>query len=329
MIDGGRSVVDGPRWKELSSGSLPGLSWWAMKLKHLFAAGLLSLLSVGAQAASDFSTSVQPFIGEKEETALNALTLDASYTGGSEFKFVHKGRGSATTFRSHFEYTHRIPISGPWHFQIGVDYDRLDFGGSALRTLPGTLQTVNVPIGISYMVDGNVGFLVEMRPGFNFEQSITRGAVDVPFNIGGGIPLVEGKLYGVWGVGTSILRRYPVIPVVGVVWLINDDLRLLAYLPEPKIVYDVTKDLSLWAGGEIIANSFKVGKMSREHLSNTVVDYQEYRVGAGLSFSPCKDWTLTAGAGCSVQRSFDFWRAKESYTAEPAPYARIQLTGTF
>lgn len=296
--------------------------------RFLAAAALFTSSLAGGHAGMQCTSEVLAPEMEKANN-LNVVNLDASFTAASEFRFVHKGRGFASTFRSHFEYLHRIPLSGPWHLQLGVDYERFDFGGSALRTLPSTLQATTIPLGIAYLVEGHVGFLAEIRPGFYFSQSVSRGAINVPFHIGGGIPLIDGKLYGTWGVATSFLRRYPVIPVVGVVWLISDEWRLLAYLPEPKLVYDATSSLQLWAGGEIIANSFKVGRMSRSNLSNTVVDYEEYRVGAGLDYKVAKDWTLTAAAGCAVYRSFDFWRAKESYTGDAAPYVRVQLTGEF
>lgn len=283
---------------------------------------------MGAWAATEFALTMPPVVAEGEG-GLDELTLEASATGKSDFKFTGKGRGSATTFRSHFEYIHRTPWNGPWHFQLGVDYDRFDFGGTALRTLPTTLQTVNIPLGISYIVDGHVGFLAEIRPGFYFSQSVSRGAIDVPFHIGGGIPLIEGKLYGAWGVGTSILRRYPVIPMVGVIWLISDEWRLMGYVPEPKIVFDASDELQIWAGGEIIVNSFKVGKMSRPNLSHTVVDYEEYRVGLGFDYKASRNWTLTAAGGCAVYRRFDFWRTNEAYNAKPAPYLRLQLSAAF
>lgn len=291
--------------------------------------GILGLASTVMGWAGELSPKTIVPTEADAEVLLNVVSVDTSYGFSAPFEFAHQEMGRGDVLRNRFEATRRIPIQGPWHFQIGAGYDRFDFGGSATQVLPSTLQSFCLPVGISYIVDGQVRFLAQVRPGFYFEREVTRGAFDIPFNIGGGIPLIEGKLYGVWGVGTSILRRYPVVPVGGVIWLINDRLRLLGYVPEPRVVYDLNKQWQLWAGGEIVAGSFKAGQSSDPRLSNTVVDYEDYRVGVGVIWSPAKHWQLIAGAGYSLQRSFTYDRPNQTYTADPAPVVKLQFSGEF
>ncbi len=268
-------------------------------------------------------------ITPEEPVPLDTVSLDESFVFSSPIKFTHDQVGRGDALHSDFEYIRRLPISGHWYFQLGANYDRFDFGGHATSFLPNTLQTFNIPIGLSYIMYDHVAFLVEVRPGFYFEHEVTRGAIDIPFNTGGYVPLIAEKLYGVWGFGTSALRHYPVIPTVGLVWLVNDNLQVLAYVPEPKIVYTVHEGLSVWAGGELLGGSYKVDRNNDPKLNATIVDYSEYRAGVGLTYTPVKHWDVNLAAGYAFDRTFDFYRAGKSYTAEPAPYIRLQLTGEF
>ena len=284
--------------------------------------GLVVLLTALSARANETSVS-------SDSPLLTEITFDSSYDFSAPVRFAGRVIGHSETLRHKIEGFHRFPVSGPWYLQLGAVYDRLDFGGSAIGLLPSTLQTLAVPVGLVYMVDGHPGFQAELRPGFYFSQEITGGAFDCPFYVGSGIPLIKDRLYGVWGLGTSFLRRYPVIPTGGIIWLINDRLRLMAYLPEPRLVYDVTDEWQLWAGGEVVAGSFRNGRSTDPRLNGTVVDYEDYRVGAGAIWSPSRHWKLVAAAGCSVQRNLTFHRANQGYSAGPSPYLRLQLTAAF
>lgn len=296
-----------------------------MMLQRAMLGGLLALLTtVGCRAGQP---EVIPTPASKP--LLSEITIDSSYDFSAPMRFTHKVIGHSETLRNKVEFIHRVPVSGPWHFQFGAVYDRFDFGGSATGLLPTTLQAAAIPVGLAYMVDGHVGFQAEFRPGFYFGQEITSGAFDAPFYLGGGIPLIKDKLYGVWGVGTSFLRRYPVVPVGGIIWLINDRTRLLGYLPEPRLVYDLSDEWQVWIGGELVAGSFKNGRSTDPRLNGTTVDYEDYRAGVGAIWSPAKHWKLVAAAGYSIQRNLTFHRANQGYSSDPVPYVKLQLSGAF
>ncbi len=308
----------------------PVISLQTMK-KQLLTVALGCALALGTTFAETMPelTFEQPAEAEEGPVPLNVVELDTSYVFSSDVNFAIKKVGKGSAMHNYFEYVRRIPIQGQWYFQVGATYDRFDFGGSANSFLPSTLQSINMPIGISYIFEGHVGFLAQVRPGLNFERDITSGAFDIPFEIGSFYPFIDKKLYGVWGAASSILRDWPVIPMVGIIWIINDDFRVMAYLPEPKIVYQANENLMIWVGGEFNGGSYKVGQRPDRRLSNTVVDYTEYRVGAGLTYEPRDNWEITLAGGCAVDREFDFHRANQTYSSDAAPYIRFQVTGEF
>ena len=285
----------------------------------------------------DSKTSAPP-VAPAQNTYPDAFKADASYVFSSPIRFAEKRIGKGNEVHGEVRYSRRIPITGNWYFHFGIDYEQFDFGGSksgAPGPLPGCLQDLNAPIGIAYLVNNQIGFLAQVRPGVYFEHRIDSGAFDIPVEIGGVIPIKNGKLYLTYGIGTSNLRHYPVIPNLGVVWLINDKWRLMGVAPEPRLIYTYNDRLSLWLGGEVLIQSFKTDRNDfapvgqGKTTSGSVVDYTEARAGLGFSYTPWKDWDLNVAGGYALEREFDFWRAKKCYTADPAPFVRAQLKVAF
>lgn len=308
-------------------------------LRDLLKPSALLALGCGCLIASPSAIAGTATDKEMAEQAappsLDTLTLDESYDFATPIKFGNFNTGAQSETRSLVEYIRRVEINGPWYLELGVHYERFDFGGSnPSPALPGDLQNIYMPIGISYMVDDHAGFQAHINPGVFFEHQVNSGAFDIPIDMGTYIPLKKDKLYWVIGLGTSILREYPVIPTAGLIWIINDDWQLLGYLPEPKLVYQLSKGLTTWIGGEVIGESFKTDSNNfaipgGKTTSGSVVDFTEVRTGIGMTYTPVKRWDISIVAGYSVYREFDYYRAYKAYEADPAPYARLQLSGAF
>jgi hypothetical protein len=64
-------------------------------------------------------------------------------------------------------------------------------------------------------------------------------------------------------------------------------------------------------------------------LDNAVVQYSEYRAGLQVGYSGFKPFKIIAGAGATIQRNFDFFRADQSKRTDPAPYIRIAAEAKF
>jgi hypothetical protein len=126
------------------------------------------------------------------------------------------------------------------------------------------------------------------------------------------------------GVTVSGLSRYPVFPIGGVLWHINDKWNLRAYLPNPRLVYECCDNFELWVGGELVGGAYKTDNRSVYpiKLSGGVVTYDEMRAGAGFTWK-AKPLTIDFGAGYTVQSQFDYSRAGETFDGHPAPYVRL------
>lgn len=258
---------------------------------------------------------------------LNVVATDASTVFPSEIN--HQGTGRSGACHSTLDLTRRIPITGNWFFQVGANLERFDFGTTERGPLPTTLQTFNVPIGIVNITQEHVGFLAQLRPGFFFEHEVTRGAFDIPFEIGSFIPVIDEQLYVAWGMRAALLQKYGVFPMGGVIWVIHPKLILYGHLPEPRLEYTVNEQWLLWTGGECIGGSFKMDANDTDRIGGTVVQYCELRGGLGATYIPAKGWNLKLAAGYAFERKFDFYRAQAGYVANPAPYVRLQASAEF
>ena len=65
------------------------------------------------------------------------------------------------------------------------------------------------------------------------------------------------KFYVIGGVTVSGLSRYPVFPIGGILWHINDKWDLRAYLPDPRLVYQASDTLEYYTGAELVGGAYK------------------------------------------------------------------------
>jgi hypothetical protein len=312
------------------------LAWGAL------AAITLQPVFAGTPVADDKKVLSEPCPPDSSTT----ITLLSSYVFDSDFHTAEHFSQDATTrghaFNNEVEVGYRIPLSGlqwpnkecgAWYLRLGADYDRYDFGNRGSLPLPDELQSFCAVVALEYLVKGDVGIILEVRPGFYFENQVTSGAFDIPIKIGTGIPLTKTLSLAI-AAEYHGLSRYKFVPDIGLIWQINDQWVLLGTLPEPKLLYHPNEKFQAWAGGEVMYSSFRTDSSSGiypSNLNHAVVDYSEYRVGAGISYKLCKHATANIAAGYAIRREFDFHSTYAGIysTDGGAPYMKFQLTTEF
>ena len=267
------------------------------------------------------------------------VNLRTSYTFESDFK---RGKNaSGDSFYKGFDIGRRFSLSGvglpalsndgAWYLRVGVEYGRWDFDHTGGLPLPNHLQSASADIALEYLVHGQLGFLLETEPGVYFENDVRGNNFDSPTKLALTYPVTDHFVI-VGGVSYASMRSYPFIPIVGFSWTINDQWKISAIPPEPRIIYTASDKLHIWAGGELAGGSFRVDEQSKHKygsLSNAVVDYTEYRAGAGFVYKT-SGWELELGGGYAFQRKFDFHRAEKGYeTDEGAPYIKFRASAAF
>ena len=77
----------------------------------------------------------------------------------------------------------------------------------------------------------------------------------MPFVIGGTY-IFSPNLQLILGVSVDVERKYPVIPAAGLRWKLGPQWLLDAVLPTPRLQYEVSRDVSLYAGATITRRLF-------------------------------------------------------------------------
>lgn len=300
---------------------------FTMKKISLF---FITLLFGAASAVAGTSAENQSQVAPKDENSHDLFSAETTYTFESDFRGPKLGQGSS--LYNDFSYDHRFPITGKWYFRTGIEYERFDFGGTD-NGLPDHLQSVYGHLALEYVVQDHAGASIELDPGAYFQDKVTVNALDVPWKMFVSFPLKKDKIFGVIGVGGGIYQ-YPIVaPGGGLIWLFNDKLRLEGVFPKPALVYSPTDNWQFRLLGEILYESFRTDDVvtteQRLQLHNAVVEYSEIRAGVQARYDGFEPFRIIAGAGWTIDREFNFFRADERARTDGAPYIKLSIEARF
>jgi hypothetical protein len=293
---------------------------------------VIVLIAVGAASAVAGPANLEllPSPTPADENSRDLFSSETTYTFRSDFK--ESKLGSGDSLYDDFTYDHRFLITGKWYLRLGVEYERYDFGNSE-NGLPNHLQAVAGHLAYEYIVEDHAGAGIEIDPGVYFENRVTGDAFDIPWKIWVTFPLKKDKIFAVIGAGGSIYSDPIVAPGGGIIWLFSDKLRLQAVFPKPALVYQPNDDWDFRIIGELNYTSFRTDDVltteRKLQLHNAIVQYSEDRAGVQVGYSGFKPFKIIAGAGVTVERNFDFFRAHQSKRTDPAPYLRIAAEAKF
>ena len=273
---------------------------------------------------------MQPAPTPEPANSHDLLNYQTTYTFQSDFEESKLGHGDS--LYNDFTYDHRFLITGKWYFRAGVEYERFDFGGTS-NGLPDHLQGLYGHVAVEYVVKDYPGAAIELEPGVYFQDHISGNAVDVPGRAFFSFPLKKDKIFATVGIGWGQFQDPVVAPGGGITWLINDKLRLQAVFPKPALVYQPNDDWDIRVLGELNflgARTDQVHTTERKlQVDDAVVQYSEHRAGLQIGYSGFKPLKISAGAGCTIERNFDFFRINQSKRTDPAPYIRIAAEAKF
>ncbi len=209
---------------------------------------------------------------------------EETYVGESAVKrgntMINDFDESDTTLQ--FVFTPRISLGV---LRLGLQYERFAFGFPSDTTLPNTLQSGSVVVGLDTQFSDSILFRVEAQPGFYGTNHFNTDNFSVPF-IAGGTYIYNPNLQLIAGVSVDIERKYPVLPTAGVRWRIAPQWVVNAVLPTPRIEYEANRNLTIYGGGVFKSSNFRVdqgfaSQLKNRDLGGTVLTYSEVRAGVG------------------------------------------------
>jgi Domain of unknown function (DUF6268) len=263
------------------------------------------------------------------------FTADGTYVGEGD---VERGGKHVNDF-DEIDSTIRLVLTPRTKFgvlRLGAEWQRFSFGLPEGAALPNTLQYFSTIIGLDMQFSDSIIVRAETQPGL-YNSGLGHLSWDdfnMPFLVGGTY-IYSPNLQLILGVSVDVERNYPVIPAAGIRWKIAPQWLLDAVLPTPRLQYELTRDVSLYAGATVRYATFRVDdEFGVSHgiprLNHAVITYSEIRTGAGFDWKISPIVTLTGEVGYQPYREFDFYRADVRYHQERgAPYGTISLHGAF
>ena len=289
-----------------------------------FLAILLLVARVGSVVAGTGTFQARPSPSPADENSHDLFSWETTYTFSSDFKESKLGHGDS--LYDDFTYDHRFLLTGKWYLRLGVEYERYDFGGTN-NGLPDHLQAAYGHLAVEYIVKDFAAAGIEFDPGVYFQDNVTSNAFDIPTRAWFSFRLLDDKVFAVVGLGWALYQDPPVAPGGGIIWRINDKLRLQGVFPKPALIWQPNDDWDLRLVGDFNYTSFRTDDVvshteQKLDLRDAVLQYSEYRAGAQIGYTGIKHLKLMVGGGVSIERDFDFFRANQSKRTDPAPYVR-------
>jgi hypothetical protein len=218
--------------------------------------------------------------------------------------------------------------------RLGAEWEHFSFGFPSQTQLPNTLQSFACVIGLDTQFSDSILLRVEASPGLYGTNNLELDDVNAPFLIGGTY-IYSANLQIILGASVDVQRKYPVIPGAGVRWKFARQWIANAVLPSPRLEFELSKNLTLYVGGDFKETNFRVsddfGDTHRNRKLNlAVLTYSEVRAGVGANWKILSFATITAEAGYQPYRSFDFHREGVRFHENgSAPYGMISVHGAF
>jgi len=269
----------------------------------------------------------------KPLTSSGEYSIEETYVGDAS---VRRGRHKVNDFDENntilqFVSTPRISLGV---LRLGLGWEHYAFGFPERTPLPNTFQSANLVLGIDKQFSDSILVRLEIDPGFYGTNSADSSQINVPF-LAGGTYIYNPNVQLILGVSVDVERDYPVSPAAGIRWKLSRQWLLNAVLPTPRIEYETTKKVTVYAGANIKQTNFRVDEdFGNRHgirkLNNAVLSYSEVRGGLGVDWKLASFATLSLEAGYQPYRSFDFYRADIRFHENgSAPYGMISIHGAF
>ena len=292
----------------------------------LLAIGALLLCAAAAHAGDKTVLTSPPSEVAPTKSAPDwSFDLTGDYVLGSHFRHL-ESLGSQAASYYELEALRRFHIVDNWYFRIGLDVSRSDFSRSN-AVFPYSLNALAGEVALEYWHGEDIGALLKVSPGVYFARDhITKNAFDFPIEAGSGIKITKNFSLAI-GVTTGLLREWPVLPVGGFVWNVNDQLKVNAIFPEPRVSYEFYHGLQVFAGGDFTGGGYRNGPTADRRTNNAALQYDEYRGGAGLTYTPRKGISLEGTVGYAFLREISYFHSGPDFkTRAGAPYFKLDLS---
>jgi hypothetical protein len=304
-------------------------------------------------ALGDGKDDLAPTVAAPEQSNIpisQEFLIEGSYDGKSETKQGSAPIGGVGNSNAHFNYVVSPEIKDGLLLRFGVDGERNSFELPSSAPLPNTLQSFNAIIGADFSLGDKIIIRAEAHPGIYSDfVNVNWNSFDCPVQIGGTY-LYSKDFQIIFGLQIDVKSDLPIIGLPGFRWQFADKWVLSAIPPKPQLQYELSNDLTLYTGLNILAGTYQLNQdfgnnhghgigTANSQFNNNVADFTELRVGAGFTWKFMPNLSLDCSGGYIPYREIsihpnqiEFLSHETSYhnnVGDGAPYAQVGISGSF
>jgi hypothetical protein len=265
------------------------------------------------------------------------LDAESSFFGKGTANAGSKNVGDITEITSSAKFVLSAQIKDTALLRLGVGWLGYFFNPEPKAPIPDSLQAENLEVGADIQVSPAILARIAALPGiYSNARDVTSRAFNVPFEVAASY-FVSADLIFLGGVYVDVNAGTPVFPVIGVHWKVSDKWVIEGMPPRPQIQYTLSDSVTLFAGADLREETFvvdnKFGTLrGSPQLNNAILEYNEIRAGAGLTWKVSKNVTLDVEGGCTPYRRFEYPHVGDGFKVKSedlVPYLRVGLSALF
>jgi hypothetical protein len=260
-------------------------------------------------------------------------SASSGYNAGGATKFDGQHLADSDAFNYKLQAGASVFLNKNWFIDLGLFSDNFSLQQVSGAPIPEDIHTLRLNGGVGYRWGDKWIFSAMVSPSLERLDGVRGDDVSIS---GGVLARYQPNPSLTWSFGLFAAPDYdvPVMPLIGVRWLINDRYTLEVGMPKTRLSYRLDSKWALYGGLDFNGAVFRTGedlgtKTGNPKYNNAIATYRDIRVGVGTGYEIGHGLRAELDAGYSVYRQINYFRIDDTVRFDPSPYVRLGLSCRF
>lgn len=260
--------------------------------------------------------------------------VEASYTADSTLKRGSKDLGDLNTTLVRASVTSVIPQTQALSWGIGPVFEYGRFDAPEAASMPSDVYMGALRLNANLRFAERWGFRMETRPGLYSDlEDVSWDDFNAPVFLAATYQVNTNLLLAL-GININFRSDLATIGGPGVRWRFAEDWTLNLVLPRPTLDYAISRQWSVYGGGEWRGGAYRVAKdfgtrRGEPELDDNDFSYRELRALGGVRFEPVRQFRIALEAGYAFEKKSEFRQADVTLKGDGAPFVQVLFGGRF
>jgi hypothetical protein len=283
--------------------------------------GLGAAVVTQGLAAEEGKMPVGRSSGTGEMTQAWNVQLTTSYLPATD---IHGSAADVSIFDNRLKIIRNIGMDDRLSLSVGGGYGLKHLDASPAASLPQDLHSLYLEAGVRYRINDRSYASLKLFPGLygDFNEIGTDELRMPVLALGGyrfenGISLVGGFIYRFGYHATQF------IPALGLSYQPDHNWRVDLIVPRPGVTYIASRQLQLFAGGDIASDEYEIKERS---VGARALKYSDYKVLVGVDYIPRPAVKISTSLGYAFERKIVFFDGnRPDLRMDGIPFVKVSL----